>query len=198
MRLNCGKSPRYRPLAIVLIAIIVDPTAPVYSFQARRPPTRMQLALPLLQQLQCRASGFGSIARKSQFEGPGIRSFRIGLERRKKPETTTPSNFVDRPRVVCVKNLTDLMNAITHGAFSSILILPWESKAKFAELYDDLIDEWKPVGRTEQDAVLSIAKGIWRKRRMQAFLKNELEKHSCDPNHVAYNEVEMLRALYTQ
>jgi hypothetical protein len=88
------------------------------------------------------------------------------------------------------------MNAITHGAFSSILILPWESKAKFAELYDELIDEWKPLGRTEQDAVLSIAKGIWRKRRMQAFLGNELDEHSCDPNHLAYNEVEMLRTLY--
>jgi len=95
------------------------------------------------------------------------------------------------------KKFDQLMNAITHGAFSSILILPWESKAEFAELYDELIDEWKPVGRTEHDAVLSIAKGIWRKRRMQAFLENELEQHSCDPNHVAYNEVEMLRALYT-
>src|SRR5215831_943858 len=37
---------------IVLIAIIADPTAPVYSFQARRPPTRMPWGtLPLLQQL---------------------------------------------------------------------------------------------------------------------------------------------------
>jgi hypothetical protein len=43
---------------IVLIAIIADPTAPVYSFQARRPPTRMPRGLPLLQQLQCRDSGF--------------------------------------------------------------------------------------------------------------------------------------------
>ena len=53
MRLNCGKSPRYRPLGCVeigLVAIIVDPTAPLYSFQLRRPPTRMRLALPLLQQ----------------------------------------------------------------------------------------------------------------------------------------------------
>ena len=40
-----------------------------------------------------------------------------------------------------------------------LLILPWESVSQFAELYGDLIDEWKPVGRTEQDAVLSIAKG---------------------------------------
>jgi len=88
------------------------------------------------------------------------------------------------------------LNALKHGAFSSTLILPWENKAEFAELYEDLIDEWKPVGPTEEDAVLSIAKGIWRKRRMQAFLRNELEKHSCDPNHVAYNEAEVLRGLY--
>ena len=94
------------------------------------------------------------------------------------------------------KPTDDRINAIKHGAFSSILILPWESVSEFAGLYDDLIDEWKPVGRTEQDAVLSIAKAIWRKRRMQAFLKDELETHSSDPNHVAYDEAEMLRALY--
>jgi hypothetical protein len=87
------------------------------------------------------------------------------------------------------------LNALKHGAFSRFLILPWESEAKFAELYADLIAEWKPVGRTEEDAVLSIAKGMWRKRRMQAFLRNELEEHSTDPNHRAYNEAEMLRGL---
>ena len=94
------------------------------------------------------------------------------------------------------KPTDDRLNALKHGAFSTLLILPWESVSQFAELYVDLIDEWKPVGRTEQDAVLSIAKGIWRKRRMQAFLKDELETHSCDPNHVAYNEAEMLCLLY--
>jgi hypothetical protein len=89
------------------------------------------------------------------------------------------------------------LNALKHGAFSRTLILPWESIAEFAELYNDLIAEWKPIGPSEQDAVLTIAKGIWRKRRMQAFLENELEQHSCDPNHLAYNEVEMLRMLYS-
>src|SRR5262245_64439870 len=43
---------------IVLVAIIADPTAPVYLFQPRRPSTRMPRGLPLLQQLQCRDSGF--------------------------------------------------------------------------------------------------------------------------------------------
>ena len=106
-----------------------------------------------------------------------------------------------RPRLIpstesCMRKLTDdHLNAIKHGAFSRVLILPWESVSEFAGLYGDLIDEWKPVGRTEQDAVLSIAKGIWRKRRMQVFLRDELETHSCDPNHVAYNEAEMLCTL---
>ena len=76
------------------------------------------------------------------------------------------------------KPTDDRLNALKHGAFSTFLILPWESASQFAELHLDLIDEWKPVGRTEQDAVISIAKGIWRKRRMQAFLKDELETHS--------------------
>jgi len=43
---------------IVLVAVIVDPTAPVYSLQARRPPTRMPRGLPPVQRLQCRDSGF--------------------------------------------------------------------------------------------------------------------------------------------
>ena len=43
---------------IVLVTVIADPTGSVYSFQARRPPRRMSLALPLLQELQCRDSGF--------------------------------------------------------------------------------------------------------------------------------------------
>jgi hypothetical protein len=88
------------------------------------------------------------------------------------------------------------MNAFKHGAFSSILILPWESTAEFAELYDELTAEWQPIGRTEEDAVLSIAKGIWRKRRMQVFLDNELLERSCDPTHRAYDEADMLRLLY--
>ena len=43
---------------ILFVAISVDLTALAYSFQARRPPTRMPLPLLLLQQLQCRDSGF--------------------------------------------------------------------------------------------------------------------------------------------
>jgi hypothetical protein len=60
VRLNCGKSSRYRPLHASK-SCLVDLTALAYSFQARRPPTRMPPPLLLLQQLQCRDSGFGLI-----------------------------------------------------------------------------------------------------------------------------------------
>jgi len=53
-----------------LIAIIVDPTAPVYPFEARRPPTRMPLALPLLQQVRCRVSGFVQSPESQNFRDP--------------------------------------------------------------------------------------------------------------------------------
>ena len=34
-----------------------------------------------------------------------------------------------------------------------------------------------PAGATEQDAVLSIAKAVWRKRRAQKFLETKLLKN---------------------
>jgi len=58
---------------ILFVAISVDLTALAYSFQARRPPTRMPLPLLLLQQRQCRDNGFvqpqNRFARKSS-KGP--------------------------------------------------------------------------------------------------------------------------------
>jgi hypothetical protein len=43
---------------MLLVAIIVDPTARVYSFEVPPVDGKRLLALPLQQQIQCRASGF--------------------------------------------------------------------------------------------------------------------------------------------
>jgi len=80
-------------------------------------------------------------------------------------------------------------NALKHGVFAKMTILPGEDPREFAELHDAVVEEWRPVGPTEQDAVLTIAKGIWRKRRMQSFLRSERERCSVDPGHPAYDEV---------
>ena len=61
---------------IVLVTVIADPTGSVYSFQAPRPPRRMSLALPLLQELQCRDSGFVQSPAKST-DTPQDRSWEL-------------------------------------------------------------------------------------------------------------------------
>jgi hypothetical protein len=65
-------------------------------------------------------------------------------------------------------------NAQRHGAYVSTLIAPGEDPQEFQELYSDLAEEWMPDGPTEEDAVLSIAKAMWRKRRVQKFLEGQL------------------------
>jgi hypothetical protein len=61
-------------------------------------------------------------------------------------------------------------NALKHGAFSKMTIIPGEDPQEFEELHSALIEEWAPVGPTEEDTVLSIATGIWRKRRQQKLI----------------------------
>ena len=79
-------------------------------------------------------------------------------------------------------------NAYKHGIFGRTLIIPGEDPAEFETLYSELIQEWIPAGATEEDAVLSIAKAIWRKRRVQKFLLVALTKNFSDPSHASYDE----------
>jgi hypothetical protein len=84
-------------------------------------------------------------------------------------------------------------NAVKHGVFTQMTILPGEDVREFAKLRMDLIEEWNPTGPTEQDAVLTLAKGFWRKGRIQGFLLGKAVACSFDPTHPAYNEVSALR-----
>jgi hypothetical protein len=80
-------------------------------------------------------------------------------------------------------------NATKHGAFAGTAILPGEDPAEFEELHLELVAEWKPEGATEKDAVLSIAKAVWRKRRVQRFLSAQVLINRANPRHQLYNEV---------
>jgi hypothetical protein len=83
-------------------------------------------------------------------------------------------------------------NALEHGVFSRTTILPGEDPDEFEELYSALIEEWAPAGATEEDAVLSIAKAMWRKRRAQKFIHIEVMINSTNPRHSSYNQYETL------
>ncbi len=72
-------------------------------------------------------------------------------------------------------------NALKHGVFAQGLILPGEDAKEFAELFASLMEEWTPQGTTECDAVLSIAKAMWRKKRLQKFRQAEVMRRMLDP-----------------
>jgi hypothetical protein len=87
-------------------------------------------------------------------------------------------------------------NALKHGVFAKIVILPWEDPEEFRILHTAVIAEWNPDGPTEEDAVFTIAKSMWRKRRMQLFLENDMERCSRDPDHhETYRAADVLRAF---
>ena len=79
-------------------------------------------------------------------------------------------------------------NAQKHGIFAATAILPGEDPREFDELRSALIAEWAPDGATEEEAVLSIAKAAWRKRRVQKFLEVQIMKNRLDPNHASFDE----------
>jgi hypothetical protein len=86
-------------------------------------------------------------------------------------------------------------NALKHGAFSATAILPGEDPQEFEELHYSLTEEWMPDGATEEDAVLSIAKAVWRKRRVQRFLTAQSIYSAIHPGHGWYNEGVALKAF---
>jgi len=79
-------------------------------------------------------------------------------------------------------------NAEKHGVFSADRTIPGEDPREFEELHSALIDEWKPSGPTEEDAVFSLADLMWRKRRAQYFLQSKLTAITRNPEHHAFDE----------
>lgn len=79
-------------------------------------------------------------------------------------------------------------NACKHGAFALIAILPGEDPREFERLHSALVEEWEPEGETENDAVLSLTKGVWRKRRVQKFVEAQVIKTTVDPSLPSFDE----------
>jgi hypothetical protein len=96
---------------------------------------------------------------------------------------------------VVSKNKNKRPNALKHGVFAATAILPGEKEEEFEELHAALIEEWRSIGATEEDAILSIAKAVWRKRRLQRFLEIKLRYDRVDPDHPSYREWDGLLRL---
>jgi hypothetical protein len=59
--------------------------------------------------------------------------------------------------------------ALKHGAYSEAALLPGEDPAEFEELHRDLIAEFTPNGRFEEETVATIARLMWRRQNLALF-----------------------------
>jgi hypothetical protein len=67
-------------------------------------------------------------------------------------------------------------NALKHGVYSTIGLLPGESPVKFKKHQQDVIDELRPNGPVEHDIVMTIARALWRKQNLATFQTAQLVK----------------------
>ena len=70
------------------------------------------------------------------------------------------ANETDEPQNVSRKN------ALLHGLYAKDVLLPWDSKDDFLALHRELIDEFFPTGRSEEEAVLDLTFLYWHKRTL--------------------------------
>ena len=68
------------------------------------------------------------------------------------------------------------LNAMKHGAYSEMTILPHEDPKEFEALLEAVKEDYDPQGPTQEDKVLSIAKILWRKRRIARVQQDEVAK----------------------
>jgi hypothetical protein len=59
------------------------------------------------------------------------------------------------------------MNAITHGIFANIPLLPGENEEQFKILREDLIKTYQPIDTMEMHLVQRIYLGLIRQKRLQ-------------------------------
>jgi hypothetical protein len=59
--------------------------------------------------------------------------------------------------------------ALKHGAYSGMSVLPGEDPAAFKKLHDELISEYAPNGRSEEDLIETMARLYWRKQNLLTY-----------------------------
>ena len=66
-------------------------------------------------------------------------------------------------------------NAVKHGVYSEMILLPGEDREEFEALHNALREEWDPQGPSQEDKVFNIARNMWRKRRSGRYQKESVE-----------------------
>jgi hypothetical protein len=78
-----------------------------------------------------------------------------------------------------------LPNATKHGAFSKIALFPDEDQEEFQRLRSAIMDEYRPIGPSEEDAVSTILMCMWRKRRVEMYIAAKAAERQNDREQAA-------------
>jgi hypothetical protein len=81
---------------------------------------------------------------------------------------------------------------VKSGDQTEVAILPGENPLEFERLHTRLAEEWAPDGLLEENAVLTIAKCIWRRRWYQRFILSIFTTESFDEDRYKMGQQELL------
>jgi hypothetical protein len=93
-------------------------------------------------------------------------------------------------------------NAVKHGLYSSIVVLPTESREEFEEMLDAYIHQFQPEGEVERDLVEEMVAAKWRQRRLWAIETDLFEeemmeaKAKLDDDQIEYTPITPLTRAY--
>ncbi len=81
------------------------------------------------------------------------------------------------PKTVAGKAISSL-NALTHGVLAlTEVLLPWESSTALGELYQRMLQYWRPSGFMEEVLVEKMTSDLWKLRRLQR-VESGVELHN--------------------
>jgi hypothetical protein len=87
---------------------------------------------------------------------------------------------------------TERFYEVKSGDQAEVAILPDENPLEFERLHTRLAEEWAPDGLLEEDAVLTIAKCIWRRRRYQRFILSKFTTKSFNEDSYKKGQQELI------
>jgi hypothetical protein len=66
--------------------------------------------------------------------------------------------------------------ALKHGVYSGMTLLPSEDPAEFEKFRQEIIAEYNPVGRSEEDIVENLCRLMWRRQNLSIYRLAEWAK----------------------
>lgn len=80
------------------------------------------------------------------------------------------------------KQTNQIPPALQHGVYSGLTLLPGEDPAEFEKFHQEIIAEYKPEGRSEEDIVENMCRLMWRRQNLATYRLAEWAKQK-------YNEI---------